>query len=150
MEKEWSALRERSMKAISFVAQYSSLASRYQHLAERLRQGSSAREKEQRQVEQLEDAIAGMVDPWEQMLIRFSDHPGTCREIRDLLDSLGEGMQEIENDYLRGELDYDGVIQEMKSLQRRVRYYQVALDDEHAIDSAGRVTRRRQTERDSF
>ncbi len=57
-------------------------------------------------------------------------------------------MNQIESDYLANALDYDGVIQQMKALQRRARYYQVALDEDHALDASGRVTRRRQSERE--
>jgi len=148
LDQEWNSVKERSGKAISLVAQYSNLASRYQTLAERARQSVERRQQEQGQVEQLEEAIAAMAQPWQELLPRYQDNPSASREIRDLLSDLGEQMDQIEADYLANALDYDGVIQQMKALQRRVRYYQIALDDDHALDASGRITRRRQSERE--
>lgn len=148
LDQEWSNLKERSGKAISLVAQYSNLASRYQNLAERIRQSAARRQQEQNQVEQLEETISDLAEPWEQLMERYQDNPSASREIRDLLADLSKQMNQIESDYLANALDYDGVVQQMKALQRRVRYYQVALDDDHALDASGRVTRRRQSERE--
>lgn len=150
IEEEWQSLKDRSGKAISLVAQYSQLSSRYHSLGERLRQAANRREQEQRQVEDLEEQIVALIEPWESMLAQYRDNPTASREIRELLSSMDEEMENLERGYLRNELDYDQVIQQMRNLQRRVRYYQVALDDEHALDASGRITRRRQSERDVF
>ena len=101
-------------------------------------------------MEQLEDEINDLTGPWRQMLDTYRDNPTASREIRDLLDDLREQMQNIKSDYLNSSLDYDDVLDQLKIAQRRIRFYQVALDDEHAIDSSGRITRRRQSERGGF
>jgi DNA repair exonuclease SbcCD ATPase subunit len=150
IEEEWQSLKDRSGKAISLVAQYSQLSSRYHSLGERLRQAVNRREQEQRQVEDLEEQIVALIEPWESMLAQYRDNPTASREIRELLSSMDEEMENLERGYLRNELDYEQVIQQMRNLQRRVRYYQVALDDEHALDASGRIARRRQSERDVF
>jgi hypothetical protein len=147
LEAEWEALKTRSGKAIALVAQYGSLASRYQNLAERIRQNAARRQQERSQVAQLEEEIVQLAEPWENLLAQHRDNPTASREIHELLDDLDERMEDIERAYLRGELDYGQVIQEMKAVQRRVRYYQIALDDENALDATGRVIRRRQSER---
>jgi len=150
LDTEWESLRQRSGKAISLVTQFVSLASRYQNLGERLRQSADRQASEMRQVEDLEEEIVALTEPWEALLAQYRDNPIASREIRGLLADLDEEMEGIERGYLRGELDYEEVVQQMRGLQRRVRYYQVALDDETALDAGGRQIRRRQSERGSF
>jgi len=150
LETEWETLKQRSGKAISLVTQYVSLAARYQNLGERLRQSVDRQAQEMRQVEDLEEQIVALAEPWEALLAQYRDNPIASREIRGLLADIDEEMEGIERGYLRGELDYEEVVQQMRGLQRRVRFYQVALDDETALDASGRQIRRRQSERGGF
>lgn len=150
LEAEWESLKQRSGKAISLVSVYASLSSRYQNLGERLHQGVERRAQEMGQIQDLEEQIVALAEPWESLLAQHRDNPVASREIRGLLADLDDEMEDIEKGYLRGELDYDEVVKQMRNLQRRIRYYQVALDDETAMDSSGRLIRRRQSERGGF
>ena len=70
----------------------------------------------------------------------------TCtasREIGRFLEELDESLQEIESGYLNSELEYEDVVHRMNAVLRRARYFQVALDEDHALDVNGRVLRRR-------
>jgi hypothetical protein len=148
LETEWLALKQRSDKAVSIAALYSQISSRYQKLAENVHQAVARRENEQIQVEELDAQIAEQAERWETLLRQYQDNPYTGREIQNFLDDLDGSLERIERAYLRGQLDYDEVIQQMKTNLRRVRFYQVALDDEYALDASGRVSRRYQAERE--
>ena len=140
--------KEQGGKAIGLVAQFSNLSTRYQTLAERLKQGAGRAAQEQSQVEDLETSINDLAGPWQDRLGEYRDNPDASLEIRELLDSIDAEMKRIRQEYARGKLDYNQVLLALRTLQRKVRFYQVALDDEHAVDASGRVTRRRQSERE--
>jgi DNA repair exonuclease SbcCD ATPase subunit len=148
IEQQFQALKEQGGKAISLVAQFSNLSTRYQTLAERLKQGAGRAAQEQSQVEDLETSISDLTGPWQDRLGEYRDNPDASLEIRELLDSVDAEMKRIRRQYTQEALDYNQVLLALRTLQRKVRFYQVALDDEHAIDASGRVTRRRQSERE--
>jgi flagellar biosynthesis chaperone FliJ len=148
VEKQFQALKEQGGNAIGLVAQFSNLSTRYQTLAERLKQGAGRAAQEQSQVEELEASIGELTAPWQNMLAGYRDNVDASLQIRELLDSTELELKRIRYQYLRSGLDYNQVLLALKTLQRKVRFYQVALDDEHAVDSSGRVTRRRQSERE--
>ena len=148
IEGQFQALKEQGGKAIGLVAQFSNLSTRYQTLAERLKQGVGRAAQEQSQVEDLEASISDLTSPWQNMLAEYRDNPDASLEIHQLLDSTELELKRIRYQYLRSGMDYNQVLIALKTLQRKVRFYQVALDDEHAVDSSGRVTRRRQSERE--
>jgi len=148
IEGQFEALQSQGGKAISLVAQFSNLSTRYQTLAERLKQGAGRAAQEQSQVEDLETSINDLASPWQDRLGEYRDNPDASLEIRELLDSVDAEMKRIRSEYGRSKLDYNQVLLALRTLQRKVRFYQVALDDEHAIDASGRVTRRRQSERE--
>jgi len=148
IEGQFQALKEQGGKAISLVAQFSNLSSRYQTLAERLKQGAGRAAQEQSQVEDLETSLNDLVGPWQDRLGEYRDNPDASLEIRELLDSVDGEMKRIRRQYTQGAMDYNQVLLALRTLQRKVRFYQVALDDEHAVDASGRVTRRRQSERE--
>ena len=148
IEERFQALKEQGGQAIALVAQFSNLSTRCQTLAERLRQGAGRAAQEQSQVEDLETSISDLASPWQDRLSEYRDNPDASLEIRQLLDSLDQDQKHIRRQYTQGALDYQQVLLDLKTLQRKVRFYQVALDDEHAVDASGRVTRRRQSERE--
>jgi len=148
IEGQLRALQEQGGKAIGLVAQFSNLSTRYQTLAERLRQNAGRAAQEQSQVEDLETSLNDLASPWQERLSEYRDNPEASLEIRALLDSIDQGMKDIRRQYQQGALEYPQVLQALRALQKKVRYYQAALDDEHAIDASGRVTRRRQSERE--
>ena len=148
IEAAFQALKEQGGKAIGLVAQFSNLSTRLQTLAERLKQGAGRAAQEQSQVEDLETSISDLAGPWQDRLGEYRDNPDASLEIRQLLDSIDAEMKRIHQEYARGKLDYNEVLLALRTLQRKVRFYQVALDDEHAVDASGRVTRRRQSERE--
>ncbi len=143
LEAEWAALKKRSAKAIALVGLYSSLESRYQNLADKVSQSAGQRLKQQTQVEELDNQIAEQAGQWENLMNEHSDNLTASREIGKFLEDLDESLQEIENGYLRGDLEYEDVLYRMNAALRRARYFQVALDDDHALDVNGRVLRRR-------
>jgi chromosome segregation ATPase len=148
IEAAFQALKEQGGKAIGLVAQFSNLSTRLQTLAERLKQGAGRAAQEQSQVEDLETSIGDLAGPWQDRLGEYRDNPDASLEIRELLDSIDAEMRRIRQEYGRSKLDYNGVLLALRTLQRKVRFYQVALDDEHAVDASGRVTRRKQSERE--
>ncbi len=148
IEEQFQALKEQGGKAISLVAQFSNLSTRYQTLAERLKQGAGRAAQEQSQVEDLETSLNDLVGPWQDRLGEYRDNPDASLEIRELLDSVDAELKRIHRQYTQGAMDYNQVLLALRTLQRKVRFYQVALDDEHAVDASGRVTRRRQSERE--
>jgi hypothetical protein len=148
IEGGFQALKEQGGKAIGLVAQFSNLSTRYQTLAERLKQGAGRAAQEQSQVEDLETSISDLAGPWQDRLGEYRDNPEAHREIRELLDSIDAEMKRIHRQYAQGAMDYNQVLLALRTLQRKVRFYQVALDGEHAVDANGRVTRRKQSERE--
>ncbi len=148
IEAAFEALQSQGGKAIGLVAQFSNLSTRYQTLAERLKQGAGRAAQEQSQVEDLETSISDLAGPWQDRLGEYRDNPDASLEIRELLDSIDGELKRIRQEYARSKLDYNQVLLALRTLQRKVRFYQVALDDEHAVDASGRVTRRRQSERE--
>jgi DNA repair exonuclease SbcCD ATPase subunit len=148
IEQQFQALKEQGGKAIGLVAQFSNLSSRYQTLAERLKQGAGRIAQEQSQIEDLETSLGDLAAPWQNLLSEYRDNPEASLEIRSLLDSLDQELKNIRRQYSQGALDYNQVLLALKTLHRKVRFYQVALDDEHAVDASGQVTPRRQSERE--
>ena len=125
------------------VAHYSNLGSRYQNLLRRLPKIALQQDQEQKIVENLDDEILGLAKSWDNLQIQYQEYPEASNEIREMLENLNQALKDIELSYQHGEIDYSDVVEQMKTIQRRVRYYQVALDDEHALDASGREIRRR-------
>jgi len=148
IEEQFQSLKEQGGKAIGLVAQFSSLSTRYQTLAERLKQGAGRAAQEQSQVEDLETSLNDLTGPWQDRLGEYRDNPDASLEIRELLDSVDAELKRIRRQYTQGAMDYNQVLLALRTLQRKVRFYQVALDDEHAVDASGRVTRRKHSERE--
>jgi chromosome segregation ATPase len=148
IEQQFQTLKEQGGKAIGLVAQFSNLSTRCQTLAERLRQSAGRAAQDQSQVEDLETSINDLASPWQDRLAEYRENPDASLEIHELLNSVDAEMKRIRNEYARGKLEYNQVLLALRTLQRKVRFYQVALDDEHAVDASGRVTRRRQSERE--
>lgn len=148
LEREWKAKRNQPSRAIGLVAHFSSLASRYQALSTRLKQFDEQRDEDHETIADLERQIAQAAGEWENLLRLYSDNPSACQEIQDFLNALDHNLEMIETGYLQSELEFDQVLQQMNSILRRIRFFQVALDDEHALDASGRIIRRIQTERE--
>jgi hypothetical protein len=148
IDQQWGSLKAHGGRAISLVAQFGGLSNRYQALAEKARQNAERAAQEGAQIEQLEAAIAERAELWQSLLDQHRDNPLASQELHELLDSIDQEQDRIRRGYLQGDLDYAQVLQALKALERKVRFYQVALDDEHALDASGRVTRRRHSERE--
>jgi hypothetical protein len=148
IDQQWASLKAQGGRAISLVAQFAGLSNRYQALAEKARQNAERAAQEAAQIDQLEAAIAERAELWQSLLEQHRDNPLASQELQELLDSIDQEQHRIRRDYLQGDLDYAQVLQALKALDRKVRFYQVALDDEHALDASGHVTRRRHSERE--
>jgi chromosome segregation ATPase len=142
-EKQWRGLKGGPIRAISLVQQLGSLSARYQTLVEKLRQGSERLAQEQTQVEDIETEIDELAQYWESQWRTYRDNPMASQEMRGLLDSVEQQQSQLKRQYRQGAKSYNQIIQELKALQRKLKYFQAALDDDHAIDSGGRVHTRR-------
>ncbi len=148
LEKEWKLKRSQPASAINLVAHYSSLSSRYQNLAAQLQQFADQRQRDQEVVGDLDQQITQAAEEWESLLRLYSDNPSASQEIQEFLEAVDLSLDNIEYGYLHGDLEYEQVLQQMNAVLRRIRFYQVALDDQHALDASGRIIRKIQTERE--
>jgi len=143
VEEEWTALKENRTRVVSLVGKLSNLGNRYQNLAEKINQIAKNVSQEQAQVEKLELEIYDMARYWKNLLDMYGDNPITFQEINDLLDSIDDEQSNIKREYRKGDLTYDQVLQALKDLHRKIRYYQVTVDEEHSLEYGGNVRSRR-------
>ena len=143
LEEQWSALKGRPQKAINLVQQLGNLSAKYQTLAAKINQSAERAEHEQGQIEGVELDINEAAQLWQNHWYTYREYPEISQEIRDLLDGIDHELAQIRRYYKQKTSDYQQVLQAMKNLYRKVRYYQVALDEEHAIDYSGQVHTKR-------
>jgi len=143
VEEQWIALNKNRTRVVSLVGKLSNLGARYQNLAEKVNQVTKNVSQEQAQVEKLELEIFDMARYWKNLMDMYGDNPATFHEINDLLISIDEEQADIKQEYRRGDLTYDQVVQDLKDLHRKVRYYQVSVDEEHSLEYGGNIRSRR-------
>ena len=143
IEAQWHSLKQRSYKAIDLVAQLGTLSSRYERLVEKLRQYGQRAAQEAEQIADLEAELDEFTQSWQVQLQTYQDNPTASREIKELLDGIRAERNNLQRLYRQGANDYSQTLQSLKAIQRKLRYFQVALDDDHALDMNGRVIKRR-------
>jgi hypothetical protein len=147
LEAQWQDLGETKQKAIDLVEQLGRLSNRYQSVAARLRQSAVQVEQDRRQITELEEQLNDLTERWRENWRKCSDYPEAGQDIRGLLDSVERDLQSFHQQYQQGTRNYSQVYQALKMLVRKVNAYQVALDDEHAMDSNGNIISRRDARR---
>ncbi len=143
LDSQWGMLKSSHLKAIQLVQQLATLAGKYQALAEKTQHNTDRATQEMAQVEDMENELNELAQQWENQSYAYRDEPQVSQEIRALLDEIDHEMEQLRRQYKRRARDYNQIVGQLKSLQRKVRYYQVALDADHAIDATGNVHRRR-------
>ncbi len=147
LEEQWQILGEKPTRAIPLAAQLANLSARYQALAEKIGLTAGRAAQEQTEVGALEVEINDMAQLWQNLLYEHSSNTEAAQEIQELLDGINHELAQIRRKYIQGGLDYERVLQAMRALHKRVRYYQVALDDSTALDISGRASRKRESRR---
>ena len=131
------------MKALALVKQLGDYSTRYQALAGIISRKAERADQEQAQVEELEVELSELAGMWEENRYEYRDMPETDREIRALLDDIEHELATIRRQYKQKTKNYKQVLRAMKDLNKKVKYWQVALDDNNALDASGRVHTRR-------
>jgi uncharacterized LabA/DUF88 family protein len=147
IEEQWQALREGQSRAIARVAQLSNLGARYQALGERIAQAGERAAREQAVAEEQEGQVNEAAEQWQNLLFEYQGNPQASQEIQELLDAIHHELAQIHRNYNQGSANYTQTLDALKALLKRLRYYQVALDAESALDASGRVHRRRDSQR---
>ena len=143
IETEWTQIKETQQKAIALVQHLGRLSASYQTLETKLRQKTERVSHEQNQAEDLEEEINEFRQFWQLQANSQSDNPAVRQEIEDLLSTIDSKMANLQRDYQSGRLSYQQVIEAMRTINRQIRFFQVALDEDHALDSSGNIKRRR-------
>jgi DNA repair exonuclease SbcCD ATPase subunit len=144
IEAQWQDLQNNHAKAIARTAQLGSLASRYAALNERIAQAVERAGRESSDVENLEADLDDLVQLWKNHLYELQEYPEAAADLQTLLEDISRELAQVRRRYQQGGMDYNAVLQSMKTLNRRVRYFQIALDDERALDIQGKVQVRRE------
>jgi chromosome segregation ATPase len=147
IEGQWQGLKQGQSRAIARVAQLSNIGARYQALSERIAQAGERAMREQAEAEELEGQVNESTQMWQNLLYEYSSNPTASQEIKELLEAINRELAQIRRNYSQGNADYPQTLGALKSLLKRLRYYQVALDEESALDASGNVHRRRESSR---
>jgi hypothetical protein len=139
IEQEWKALKGRRLTAIALVAQLANFSKRYAALTEKTRQVTEHVRQEQAQVEKLETQLEDLLLLWQNQWNNHQDNPTAVQEIQQLLNDTAHEKDRIRQEYRQGAKNYNQVLQSLQTLHRKVRVFQIPLDDQHAIDVNGRV-----------
>lgn len=140
LDMEWDAVKQMSYPPISLVQRISNLDGKYQTLSEKIFHAGERVADQQERIEQIEKDLDEFERRWRAQRKAHSDSPMAQKEIDDLLSRADREYERIKNDYRNGELDFDGVEQALKLVQRRVRVAQVSLDDSSVIGMDDRVS----------
>ncbi|MEW5873115.1 MAG: hypothetical protein AB1894_27900 [Chloroflexota bacterium] len=143
LDGQWQSLKASRLAAIQLVQQLVNLSARYRALAEKASQKAERAAQEMSQIENLEGELSEMAEVWQNQWYAHRDQPEVSQDIRALLDEIDHELSQLKRQYKQHSRDYNQILQQMKNLHRKVRYYQVALDEDHSIDSSGSVKRRR-------
>jgi chromosome segregation ATPase len=143
LEARWQAQQNSPGRAIQLVGQLGQISGQYQTLVGKVRQGVERAAHEQSQVEELESDLQELGQRWQEQWQAYQDEPEISQEIRTLLNDLERELSAIRRKAQQKGSSYDQTLQALKALHRKVRFFQVALDEEHALDASGNVQRRR-------
>lgn len=147
IEEQWQALQQGQSRALARVAQLSNLGARYQALSERITQAGERAAREQAEAEEQEAQVNEAAQQWQNLLYEHQGNPQASQEIKELLEAIHHELAQIRRNYSQGGADYHQTLGALKALIKRLRYYQVALDEESALDASGNIHRRRESRR---
>ncbi len=143
LEARWQSQQNTPQRAIQLVGQFSQLAGQYQTLVEKVRQGLERAAHERTQVEDLENDLLELAQRWQEQRQAYQDEPEVSQEIRTMLGELEREMATLRRKAQQKSNSYEQILQTLKNLHRKVRFFQVELDEEHALDVAGNIQRKR-------
>ena len=143
LDEQWKRLKDRRLKALALVQQLGNYSARYQTLAGKISQKAERADQEQAQVEELEVELSELAGMWEENRYEYRDMPEADGEIRALLGDIEHELGAIRRQYKQKTKNYKQVLRAMKDLNKKVKYWQVALDENNALDASGRVHPRR-------
>jgi hypothetical protein len=147
LEGQWGAFKAEPVRGIELVKRLGGLSNEYQRSAERVRRLAEQAGKEQDTAETLVREIDHFSQLWEKQFYAQRDNRPAREDIRGLLDQISQELYRIKSQYRERVMDYARVMQALKTLQRKARLHQVALDDSHVIDVNGRVITSRESTR---
>jgi septation ring formation regulator EzrA len=119
------------------------MSSNFSSLADKVRQSADRAAQEMAQAAEVEAELQELAQQWQNQWYAYRDEPEVSREIRSLLDGIESELNYIRREYKRKVTRYSQVMQSLKDLHRKVRFYQVALDADRALDVAGNIRRNR-------
>ena len=143
VDGQWQALKSNQTRAIQLVQQLGQFAARYHDLAVKIQQTSEHAEQEMTAVEELENQLIDLEQRWQNNWNNYQSDPDIVQEIRRLLDETDRELANLKRAYKNKSKNYSQVLQSLKSLERKVAYYQVALDENRALDVDGNEKRKR-------
>jgi DNA repair exonuclease SbcCD ATPase subunit len=143
LDEQWKGLKDRRLKALALVQQLGNYSAKYQTLAGKISQKAERADQEQAQVEELEVELSELAGMWEENRYEYRDMPEADGEIRALLGDIDHELATIRRQYKQKTKNYKQVLRAMKDLNKKVKYWQVALDENNALDASGRVHPRR-------
>ncbi len=138
LEQEWKSIPKNKTRALSLVSQLGKLTSSYQSLAEKSGQAAGQISQERARLDKLEKELLDMLDQWRARRQAYQDHPTAAPEIQALIDETQLALDQLKTQGSKGTRTYEQLLADLQKLQRKVRFYQVALDDQHAVDIHGR------------
>lgn len=147
LESSWKALKSQPAKAIDLVKQLGDFGREYQALGGKVQQLTERGSREQKEIQKLENELDEYLSKWERLLEKYPDQAVVVEEIRSLLDDSDQELFQIKQSYREGALNYDEVYQKAQNLHRKVRLFQVALDETHTLDVSGKIITSRESRR---
>lgn len=142
LEARWESLREEPMRAIQLVSRIGELAEEYQNLESKLAQIVARAEQEQTKTLELENRLAESMRMWQSQMQSYSNNYTARDEILQLIEEAENEAEGIRQDYLRGAIPYNQVVQFFRGVCQKLEGAQAAIDEEQVIDINGIVQRR--------
>ncbi len=145
LDKQWQVMKDEQKRGIHLVQQLEQLAARYYDLGVKIDSAVQRAEQEMTAIEQLEAQIHDLYGLWQENMNAYRDDARVVGDIRALLEAVERENAAIKRQYRQQGRDssYGQVMQNLKALERKVRYFLVDLDADHALDVQGNVSRRR-------
>ena len=89
----------------------------------------------------MEDEIDQQLEKWKNNWQAYRQYPSTRKEIQSFLDEISRERSELQRQYEKKSIDFDELIIELRTLSRKARDFQAAVDDDQEVDIEGRMRR---------
>ena len=139
LEGQWNGMRQQHARAIQLVKQYTGLEGAYRSLGERAHLAGEKAADERQKVEDLESEMDELAQAWEQLRQTYRENQVTTSEIRRLLGDVDNERDQLKRQARQEIRPYEQILQDLQSLNRRLRLAQVSIDENHVIDVNGRI-----------